>query len=98
MHDRMRTEAPAWFSVDEVAKAAGVQIEEVWRLIELGQAAVHEETRLMSAGDAVHLIRVLRGSEPQSANRFPFNRIPAPPRKTARSLLTSGALHGVGVI
>ncbi len=98
MLDLMRTEVPAWFSVDEVAKAAGTQIEEVWRLIELGQAAVHEQTRLMSASDAVHLIRVLQGREPQSPNRFPFNKIPAPARKTGRSLLTSGAIHGIGVL
>ena len=98
MLDLMRTEAPAWFSVEEVALAAGVPVEGVWRLIELGQAAVHEPKRLMSAADAVHLVRVLQGSEPESGNRFPFNKIPGPPRKTARSLVTSGAVHAFGVL
>ena len=73
MLDLMRTDAPAWFSVEEVALAADVPIEGVWRLIEKGQAAVHEPKRLMSAADAVHLVRVLEGTEPESANRFPFN-------------------------
>ena len=98
MLDLMRTEAPAWFSVEEVALAAGVPVEGVWRLIELGQAAVHEPKRLMSAADAVHLVRVLQGSEPESGNRFPFNKIPGPPRKTTRSLVTSGAVHAFGVL
>ena len=98
MLELMRTEPPAWFSVEEVALAADVPVEGVWRLIELGQAAVHEEQRLMSAADAVHLVRVLQGTEPESANRFPFNKIPGPPRKTARSLVTSGAVHAFGVL
>jgi TonB family protein len=98
MLDLLRTDAPAWFSVEEVAQAAGVPIEGVWRLIEKGQAAVHEPKRLMSAADAVHLVRVLQGSEPESANRFPFNKIPTPPRKTTRSVVTSGAVHALGVL
>ena len=98
MLDLMRTDAPAWFSVEEVALAADVPIEGVWRLIEKGQAAVHEPKRLMSAADAVHLVRVLEGTEPESPNRFPFNKIPRPPRKTARSLVTSGAAHALGVL
>jgi len=98
MLDLMRTDAPAWFSVEEVALAADVPIEGVWRLIEKGQAAVHEPKRLMSAADAVHLVRVLEGTEPESPNRFPFNKIPRPPRKTARSLMTSGAAHALGVL
>ena len=98
MLDLMRTESPAWFSVEEVALAADVPIEGVWRLIELGQAAVHEPKKLVSAADAVHLVRVLHGAEPESANRFPFNKIPGPPRKTGRSLVTSGAVHAAGVL
>ena len=98
MLDLLRTDAPAWFSVEEVALAADVPTEGVWRLIEKGQAAVHEPKRLMSAADAVHLVRVLEGTEPESPNRFPFNKIPRPPRKTARSLMTSGAAHALGVL
>lgn len=99
MFELARTETPSWFSIDEVAQAAGVATEDVWRLVALGQATVHPaHGRVVSAADAVHLVRVLRGMAPPSANRIPFNEIPAPPRKTARSLAGAGVLHGLAVL
>jgi protein TonB len=98
MFDLTRTEAPAWFSVEEVAQAAGVLTVDAWRLVELGQAVVHPSGNLVSAADAIHLVRVLRGEVAASANRVLFNRIPGPARKTTRSLVASGLVHALGVL
>ena len=86
-----RSSAPAWFSVDDVAQAAGASAEEVWRLVGLGQAAVYGD--LVSATDAVHLVRVLRVERPLSPNRIPFNKIPRPRRWTTRSVAAAGVMH-----
>jgi TonB family protein len=95
MLDLMRTEAPAWFSVEEIAQAAGVPADEAWRVIGLGQAVVHPTGNLVSAADAVHVVRVLQGDAPPSPNRVPFNQIPGPRSKTTRGLAAAGILHGV---
>ena len=95
MFDLTRTAAPAWFSVEEVALAAGVSADEVWRLIGLGQAVVHRNGNLVSADDAIHLVRTLRGEAPPSRNRVVFNQIPGPAHKTRRGLAAAGVLHGM---
>jgi TonB family protein len=97
MLDLTPASAPAWFSVDEVAMAAGVEVADVWRAIGLGQAALHAGNQ-MSAADAVHVVRVLRGDAQLSPNRIPFNTLPAQPRSLATGLLSSGAVHALGIL
>src|SRR5262245_33391991 len=92
MLDLIRTETPAWFAIEEVAQAAGVATEEVWRLVGLGQAVV-SPGQWVSTADAVHLVRVLRGEISATAERAPFNKIPSTARKTARGFATAGAIH-----
>ena len=98
MLDLMRTAAPAWFSVDEVAQAAGVTTEDAWRAVSLGQAVVDPRGYLVSAADAVHLVRVLRGELPPSPNRAIFNQIPGPPRQWRRGVAIAGAMHGLAAL
>lgn len=95
MLDLTRTAAPAWFSIEEVALAAGVSADDAWRLVGLGQAVVHPDGHLVSAVDAIHLVRTLRGEAPPSRNRVLFNQIPGPRRNTTRGLTAAGLLHGV---
>ena len=61
------------FALSEVALAAGVDQEDVWRLVGLGQAVVDGSPPSVSADDAIHLIRVLRGDEPPTAEQAPLN-------------------------
>lgn len=86
-----------WFSVDEIARAAGVSAEQAWRSIEQGQARVQD--RQVPAADAVHLVRVLRGLEAPSRDRFPFNIVPKPsPKERTRGAVLASALHVIVAI
>jgi TonB family protein len=86
-----------WFSVDEVARAAGVSAEQAWRSIGQGQARVQD--RHVPVADAVHLVRVLRGLEAPSRDRFPFNIAPKPSRKEMRrGVVLAGVVHMIAVI
>ena len=88
----LRTQIADWFSVDEVARAAGVSAEEAWRSIEQGEVVIEDQQ--VSAEDAVRLVRVLRGLEAPSRDRFPFNRVPRPPRKEmTRGLVFASVAH-----
>jgi protein TonB len=98
MFDLARTAAPDWFSIDDVAEAAGVGADEAWRLVALGQAVVHSNGQLVSATDAVHLVRVLRGESELARERVPFNQIPAPARKITRGLAAAGVCHTLAAI
>lgn len=98
MLDLIRTEAPAWFSIDEVAQAAGVPVDDVWRLAALGQAVVHGRGQLVAAAEAVHLVRVLRGEAALTPNCAPFNELPRPARKVGRSLTAAGLMHAAAVL
>ena len=82
---------PASFSVDEVAQAAGVSADEAWRHIGMGEALVVGQQ--VPATDAVHLVRVLRGLEPPSVDRIPFNKVPALSRKMTRGVFAAGVIH-----
>jgi len=62
------------FSIQEVADAAQVPVEEAWRLVGLGQAVAYGNK--VSATDAAHLVRVLGGLDPLWADRTPFTRTP----------------------
>ena len=93
---RWRASAPAWFSVDDVAAAAGVSPDEAWRLVGLGQAVVYGREHLVSPADAVHLVKVLRGDELPDPNRVPFNELPEKRRRVARIISGAGLLYGVG--
>jgi protein TonB len=87
-----RARTADWFSVDEIARAAGVPAEQAWRSIGLGQAVV--QNNHVPAGEAVHLVRVLRGLEAPSGDRFPFNRVPLLARKKLkRGIVLAGAIH-----
>jgi hypothetical protein len=55
----LRATTPERFSVDEIARAAGVPTAQAWRSIGQGQALV--QGRHVAVDDAVHLVRVLRG-------------------------------------
>jgi len=79
------------FSINEVAEAAGVPVEDVWRLIDLGQAVVYCDQ--LSPEDASHLVRVLRGHEPLDANRTPLNLTPPPKGKTRARFAAAGLLY-----
>ena len=98
MLDLLRTESPAWFSVEDVAQAAGVTEQEAWRGVGLGQAVVHPIGNLVSTSDAVHLVRVLRGEITPSPNRAVFNQIPPPSRKMKRAVSAAGMLHGLAAL
>lgn len=85
-------ETADWFSVDEIARAAGVPEEEAWRSIRLGQAPVQDQR--VSAEDAVRLVRVLRGLEAPSRDRFLFNTVPMPsPKERTRGVVLASAVH-----
>ena len=85
-----------WFSVDEVARAAGVSAEQAWRSIGQGQALVQD--RQVSAADAVHLVRVLRGLDAPSSDRIPFNRVPPQSRKMTHGVFAAAAAHVIAAI
>ena len=63
----------ATFSIDEVAQAAGVPVEEAWRVAGLGQAVVYGPRGFVTLEDATHLVRVLRGDIPPAADLTPLN-------------------------
>ena len=86
-------ETPA-FSINEVAEAAGVAVEDVWRLVDLGQAVVYGTS--VSPADAAHLIRVLRGREALSPNRTPLNLTPPPKGQTRMRFAAAGLLYALG--
>jgi protein TonB len=81
----------ATFTIAEVAAAADVSPEEVWRLVALGQAVVYDSG--VSAADAVHLIRVLRGDIPPSAERTALRFEPEPPGNARFRLAAAGTLY-----
>ena len=86
-----------WFSVDEIARAAGVPAEQAWRSIGQGQARVQDQH--VPEADAVHLVRVLRGLEAPSRDRFPFNQVPMPaPKEMTRGVVLAGAVHVIAAI
>jgi TonB family protein len=87
----LRASAADWFSVDEIARAAGVPTEQAWRSIGQGQALVLD--RQVPAADAVHLVRVLRGLEAPSRDRIPFNKVPAQSRKMTHGAFAAAAAH-----
>ena len=91
-----RTTNPDLFTVEEVAMAAGVSAEQAWHVVRLGQAIPFGN--LVSARDAVRLIRVLKGIEaPSESNRAPLVGTPDPHRRAGRGLMASGLLHVFGV-
>jgi protein TonB len=98
MFDLQRIEAPAWFTIDEVAQVAGMPADQAWRLAGLGQAVVHANGHFVSAADAVNLVLILRGDRPESADRAIFNQIPRPAGKTKRGLAIAGVLHGIAAL
>ena len=86
-----------WFSVDEIARAAGVPPEQAWRSIEQGQARVLD--RHVPEADAVQLVRVLRGLEAPSRDQFPFNVVPKPsPKEMTRGVVLASAVHVIALI
>ena len=87
----LRAPAADWFSVDEIARAAGVPTEQAWRSIGQGQALVQD--RQVASADAVHLVRVLRGLEAPSRDRIPFNKVPAQSRKMTHGAFAAAAAH-----
>jgi periplasmic protein TonB len=93
----LQAQTAEWFSVDEVARAAGVTAEQAWRSIGLGQARL--EDRHVPEADAVHLVRVLRGLEAPSKDRFLFNTVPMPsPQEMTRGVVLAGAVHVLAAI
>jgi TonB family protein len=85
------------FSVDEIARAAGVSTDEAWRSIGQGQALVHQQR--VPAAEAVHLVRVLRGLELPSRDRFPFNDVPLlVKKKMTQGVVVAGAVHAIAAI
>jgi len=86
----------ATFSIDEVALAAGVTVEEAWQAVEMGQAVAYGT--LVSTADAAHLVRVLRGDVPPSPNRTPIHLRHEPKGKTRVRLAAAGILYMVGAV
>jgi protein TonB len=91
-----RAHTADWYSVDEIARAAGVSVEQAWRSIGQGQALVANQQ--VPATEAVHLVRVLRGLEAPSRDRFPFNEIPLSKREVTRGFVLAGAAHVMAAI
>ena len=96
MLDLARTSAPDWFTVDEVARAAGVSSAAAWQAIRSGQAPVAGDR--VSAGDAVRLVRVLKGELAADSNGFIFNEIRSDIGRTSRGVAASGVIHGLVVL
>ena len=96
MLDLARTSAPAWFTVDEVARAAGVSSAAAWLAVASGEVVVGGDQ--MPTADAVRLVRVLKGEIAPSYNRFIFNQIRPGKRETTRGVAASGVLHGLVVL
>ena len=92
----LRAHTPHSFSVDEIARAAGVPTEQAWRGIGLGQALVQGEQ--VPATDAVHLVRVLRGLEAPSRDRIPFNKVPSLSRKMKHGVFAAAAVHVMAAV
>lgn len=93
----LRAQGSDWFSVGEIARAAGVPVEEAWRSIGQGEAPV--EDGHVAAAEAVRLVRVLRGLEAPSPDRFPFNRVPTAPRKEmTRGIVLATVAHVAAAI
>jgi TonB family protein len=92
----LRAHTPHSFSVDEIARAAGVPTEQAWRGIGLGQALVQGEQ--VPATDAVHLVRVLRGLEAPSRDRIPFNKVPPLSRKMKHGVFAAAAVHVMAAV
>jgi TonB family protein len=83
------------FSINEVAQAAGVPVEDVWRLVGLGQAVVYGH--LVSAADAAHLVRVLGGAEALSGERTPFPQTPESKGKGPARLAAAGLFYAFAI-
>jgi len=93
----LRAHTADWFSVDEIARAAGVSTDQAWRSIGQGQALVANQH--VPAAEAVHLVRVLRGLEAPSRDRFPFNEVPVlSKREVTRGFVLAGAAHVMAAI
>jgi TonB family protein len=57
------------------------------------------EGQQVATDDAVRLVRVLRGLEAPSADRIPFNKVPAQSRKVTHGLFAAAAAHVIaGVV
>jgi protein TonB len=84
------------FSVDEIARAAGVPTEQAWRSIGQGQALVQDTQ--VPAGDAVRLVRVLRGLEAPSRDRIPFNKVPTQSRRMTHGVFAAAAAHVIAAV
>ena len=87
---------PRFFSIEDVARASGVPVDDVWRLVGLGQAVVYGT--LVSEDDAVHLIRVIRGDAPASGNRVAFNLTPPANGKGRVRLAAAGIFYAFGAL
>lgn len=96
MLDLARTSAPSSFTVDEVARAAGVSANAAWLAIGAGQAVVIGNR--VSTEDAVRLVRILTGELAADANRFHFNEIRQERGRTSRGVAASGLMHGLLVL
>src|SRR5678815_3104319 len=92
----LRATTPERFSVDEIARAAGVPTAQAWRSIGQGQALV--QGRHVAVDDAVHLVRVLRGLEAPSRDRVPFNELPAQSRKMTHGAFAAAAAHVIAAL
>jgi len=79
------------FSIKEVAEAAGVPVEDAWRLVGLGQAVVYGD--MVSAADAAHLVRVLGGADPLWSDRSPFTRTPEARGRGAAQVAAAGLFY-----
>jgi TonB family protein len=81
-----------FFSPADVAQAAGVPLRRVMSLVQAGQVA--PIGKYFARADAVRLVRMLTGSAPlPTAGRMPLTLPPEPRRRSAPSLIISGALH-----
>jgi periplasmic protein TonB len=88
---------PEVFTVQEVARAAGVNVADVRALLASGEVPSVRE-RFVSFDGAVQLVRTLRApSEGRVAERRLFAAPPAAERRSGMPLAASGALH-VGIL
>lgn len=93
----LRAHASDSFSVDEIARAAGVSSDAAWRALAQGQAIVVDER--VAAADAVHLVRVLRGLDAPSRDRVPFNERPVRSKESlTRGFMLAGAAHVMAAV
>jgi TonB family protein len=86
---------PEVFSAEEIAQAAGVDAGVVLEAIEAGDVPSFRE--YVDAPDAVRLVLMLTAGAPALRDQSPISLVAGRKRRGGVGLVTSGALHAIGI-